>query len=184
MSGYPMTRATSPDGEWEYTLYDGGSDEPFMHALDVAPGRTVCIDLPQLDPGDAYRAQLAIDPDGETIWVTNEATRREPAATVALVDTSTHEALAPPTPDGAASELGDAASDGAAGDDGPPPWVFAAVGLAGVRLVGGAWLLLRGQRSGRLPADPFASEAQEEAVDAAQEPQAEPSHEPDRAPVP
>jgi hypothetical protein len=44
MSGLPMTRATSPDGRWEYTLYSGG-DHPFVHALDTERRRAFCIDL-------------------------------------------------------------------------------------------------------------------------------------------
>lgn len=172
MRGYPMTRATSPDGEWEYTLYDGGGGEPFIHALDVERGRTVCIDLPQLDPTDAYRATLSMSADGQSITVATDATRREPAATVALVETRTHEASDPPAPDGATAELGAAASDGAT-SDGPPVLVFAALGLAGVALVTGAWLLLRGGRGTELPVDPFGPQTREEPRDAR-----------DRAPVP
>ena len=45
MRGFPVTRATSPDGRWAYTLYQGG-EHPFIHALDTV-GRTArCIDLP------------------------------------------------------------------------------------------------------------------------------------------
>ncbi len=51
-----MTRATSPDGGWEYTLYDGGGAHPFIHALDVVEGATVCIDLEMLKPKDTYGA--------------------------------------------------------------------------------------------------------------------------------
>lgn len=46
MRGYPLTRATSPDGRWEYTLYDGMGEHPFVHALDTVRPRAVCIDLP------------------------------------------------------------------------------------------------------------------------------------------
>ena len=44
MSGWPMTRATSADGRWEYTLYQGTS-YPFIHALDTERRRAFCIDL-------------------------------------------------------------------------------------------------------------------------------------------
>jgi hypothetical protein len=48
MRGSPLTRVSSPDGRWEYTLYDGGGKEPFVHALDTV-GRTArCIDLEEL----------------------------------------------------------------------------------------------------------------------------------------
>ena len=42
MGGHPLTRSTSPDGRWAYTLYRGsGGHEPFIHALDTvgAQGR-------------------------------------------------------------------------------------------------------------------------------------------------
>jgi hypothetical protein len=45
MRGFPVTRATSPDGRWAYTLYDGGGHAPFVHALDTASGSAHCIDL-------------------------------------------------------------------------------------------------------------------------------------------
>jgi hypothetical protein len=49
MAGLPVTRASSPDGRWAYTLYDGDGHEPFIHALDTVGRTAVCIDLPQLE---------------------------------------------------------------------------------------------------------------------------------------
>lgn len=49
MQGTPVSRASSPDGRWAYTLYDGDGQEPFIHALDTVGRRAVCIDLPQLE---------------------------------------------------------------------------------------------------------------------------------------
>jgi hypothetical protein len=48
MRGMPVTRTTSPDGRWAYTLYDGASAHPFVHALDTAAGTARCIDLDSL----------------------------------------------------------------------------------------------------------------------------------------
>ena len=45
MNGLPMTRVTSRDGRWAYTLYDGAGKHPFIHALDTTERRAVCIDL-------------------------------------------------------------------------------------------------------------------------------------------
>jgi hypothetical protein len=60
MRGNPLTRATSPDGRWAYTLYDG-TGEPFVHALDTV-GRTArCIDLDALAGKDLNRVRLALD---------------------------------------------------------------------------------------------------------------------------
>ena len=70
MAGLPITRATSPDGRWAYTLYDGDGEEPFVHALDTVGRRAVCIDLPQLaDLRDLFMLKLRTDLDGETLTV-------------------------------------------------------------------------------------------------------------------
>jgi len=46
MAGYAITRTTSADGRWVYTLYQKPSGEPFVHALDTVGGVAHCIDLP------------------------------------------------------------------------------------------------------------------------------------------
>jgi hypothetical protein len=45
MQGTPISRVTSRDGSWAYTLY-GGPHETFIHALDTLHAAAVCIDLP------------------------------------------------------------------------------------------------------------------------------------------
>ena len=45
MQGSPLSRATTTDRRWAYTLYAGGP-HPFVHALDTQKGGAVCIDLP------------------------------------------------------------------------------------------------------------------------------------------
>jgi len=47
MAGYAMTRTTSADGRWVYTLYQKPSGEPFVHALDTIGAAAYCIDLPR-----------------------------------------------------------------------------------------------------------------------------------------
>jgi hypothetical protein len=49
MTGSPVTRLTSPDGSWAYTLYSRAGDKPFIHALNTARGYALCLDL------DAWR---------------------------------------------------------------------------------------------------------------------------------
>jgi hypothetical protein len=44
MRGSPITRVSSPDGRWAYTLYDGNG-HPFVHALDTARLQARCIDV-------------------------------------------------------------------------------------------------------------------------------------------
>ena len=39
MQGDAMTRTTSPDGRWVYTLYMNPGGTPFIHALDTVQGR-------------------------------------------------------------------------------------------------------------------------------------------------
>ena len=66
MNGYPMTRVTSPDGRWVYTLYQNGGDGyPFVHALDTVRGVAHCIGLPMT--GGIYNLELALH--GSTLEV-------------------------------------------------------------------------------------------------------------------
>lgn len=82
MEGLPITRATSRDGRWAYTLYDANLYDndgraPFLHALDTVAGRAVCVDLPQLASMPRYRyylLQLRQRGDRLEIW------RRTPGA--------------------------------------------------------------------------------------------------------
>jgi hypothetical protein len=61
MRGNPLTRATSGDGRWAYTLYDGGGATPFVHALDTLDGTAHCIDLDALSSKtDLSRVRLAV----------------------------------------------------------------------------------------------------------------------------
>ena len=46
MAGYAVTRTTSADGRWVYTLYQKPSGEPFIHALDTVGAAAYCVDLP------------------------------------------------------------------------------------------------------------------------------------------
>jgi hypothetical protein len=47
MAGTPVTRTTSADGRWVYTLYRKPSGESFIHALDTVGAAAYCIDLPR-----------------------------------------------------------------------------------------------------------------------------------------
>ena len=101
MNGHPLTRATSPDGRWAYTLYDG-TEHPFIHALDTANRAARCIDLDRLHGHkDLWGMRFVVSPDGGELRV------RSGEKTVALVDTETW-----------------AAATGAERDDGWSPWVY------------------------------------------------------------
>jgi hypothetical protein len=89
MRGFPQTRATSPDGRWEYTLYDGG-EHPFIHALDVVEGATVCIDVEMIRARDTYGATLEVSEDGTSIELTDRKGELR-----AIVDAETYDATEP-----------------------------------------------------------------------------------------
>jgi hypothetical protein len=60
MRGQPLSRATSRDGRWAYTLYDGAGKTPFIHALDTRKGLARCIDLDALTGTDLSRLRLMV----------------------------------------------------------------------------------------------------------------------------
>jgi hypothetical protein len=61
MAGYAMTRTTSADGRWVYTLYQKPSGEPFVHALDTVAAAAYCIDLPSLSSASGlYNVVLSL----------------------------------------------------------------------------------------------------------------------------
>ena len=135
MRGFPITRETSPDGRWAYTLYDGGGDEPFMHALDTADGRAVCIDLDGLvSPQEVHRMTMRLEGGGSELALVT------PKGTAAIVDTETLEARAPSVPAAASS------GDGGGG----LIWIVVAGAVIGV--IGGAAIGLSRRRAGGLAA--------------------------------
>jgi hypothetical protein len=122
MYGSPMTRATSPDGRWAYTLYNG-AHHPFIHALDTERGQAVCIDL---DPGAVpprrlLRMSLDPSPDGSTLTVTDPK-----EGPVAIVDTKSFEVSQP-----AAEPPADERSEDSRG----APWLVISLGALGVSAV-------------------------------------------------
>jgi hypothetical protein len=81
MTGVPVTRATSADSRWAYTLYNS-SPHPFVHALDTARRTAVCIDLDDLRRS-MWGATLQLR--GHTLDVVGRAGR-----VLARIDTGTH----------------------------------------------------------------------------------------------
>jgi hypothetical protein len=139
MYGSPMTRATSPDGRWAYTLYDG-AHHPFIHALDTERGAAVCIDL---DPGAVPprrlpRMTLDPSPDGSTLTVTDPT-----EGPVAIVDTKSFDVTQPE-----ASPPADSGSE----DSGGTPWLVIVLGALGVGALS-AVVIRRRRRSSRVDSD-------------------------------
>jgi hypothetical protein len=100
MYGVPVTRATSPDGRWAYTLYDS-REHPFVHALDTQGRTAVCIDLD--DVRKAWGATLEFR--GPRLEVVGDA-----AKVLATIDTRTHRLVEPRTPEAANGSDEDAAT--------------------------------------------------------------------------
>jgi hypothetical protein len=136
MRGAPLSRATSEDGRWAYTLYDGAGGTPFVHALDTSNSRARCVDLPLLaGRRDLWQLRLARDPAGGKLRVGTAA------ETVALVDTTDFRVSRPVS---------------AAGRHPDRPWeLFGAAALAALLAALAALLAVR-RRSGAAPTEPEA----------------------------
>jgi hypothetical protein len=90
MRGSPITRATSPNGRWAYTLYDGAGGTPFVHALDTEKRQARCIDLAVLvGRNDLWRLRLSVLHSGLSLAVGT------PRHAVALIDTNNFSVTAP-----------------------------------------------------------------------------------------
>jgi LPXTG-motif cell wall-anchored protein len=124
MRGQPITRATSADGRWAYTLYDGAGGEPFVHALDTTARSAACIDLPMLE-GRRDLPALRLALAGAQLRVVARG------HDVALVNTKTFAALRP-----AAAPVGNGPGDSGG------PWLIAG-GAAAALLFAGAAALRR-----------------------------------------
>ena len=58
-----LSRVSSEDGRWAYTLYDGGGDVPFIHALDTVGDKAVCVFMPQLEELEHKQIAQGLDHD-------------------------------------------------------------------------------------------------------------------------
>jgi LPXTG-motif cell wall-anchored protein len=119
MSGLPLTRETSADGRWAYTLYNG-SKENFVHALDTTRGTATCIDLEAIPDKEIGQLDLHAPPGGEALLVSLEGQRR------ATIDTESFEVTYP-----TASSAGSHSTGGGTGGEGWL-WLAAAGGVAAI----------------------------------------------------
>jgi hypothetical protein len=115
MVGLPVTRATSADGRWNYTLY-GGVSEPFVHALDTAGRRAFCVDLPGVASDSVFGMRLAVRHG--RVDVLDSA-----GAAVRHIDTTSFKVTTPHAAAVASTRPPAAPSDGF-------PWLLAAVTAA------------------------------------------------------
>lgn len=141
MDGIPISRATSPDGRWAYTLYssyetkhhrDAPGHEPFIHALDTVGQGAVCIDLPQLKGrSDSFQFSLRLNPHGRRLVVLSRRPGSVGSHALLEVDTRSFEARKPSPVATASSGIG--------------PWPPILVLAAGAGLLL-AWVGLRHRR--------------------------------------
>jgi len=63
MQGFAISRATSADGRWVYTLYGNPGGYPFVHALDTVRGVAHCVGLPwrATDQTRIFNSHLVLD---------------------------------------------------------------------------------------------------------------------------
>jgi hypothetical protein len=151
MRGMPVTRASSPDGRFAYTLYDGAGEHPFIHALDTVEKSARCIDLHGLMGFELLgELGLEVSPDGGTLSVVHPSSDRP----LALVDTRTDEVTEPTEPTEAEAQ---APAPAPAPKDAPRSvqWPLIAGGLAALLLLLiGAQRLLKGLFRRRSPEPP------------------------------
>jgi hypothetical protein len=137
MEGLPLARATSPDGRWAYTLYDGNGEEPFIHALDTVAGQAVCVDLPQLAELPRrfhYLLQLQMREGGRRLVVLRQRPGPKPTRALLSVDARSFAVRRPAPLATASSGIG--------------PWP-PIVALSAVALLWLAWVGWRHRRADR-----------------------------------
>jgi hypothetical protein len=88
MDGLPAARLQTPDATYAYTLYQGGEDGAFIHALDTRARAARCIDIPGMTDRDVMSMRLRLADGGGRLVVVLGSTA------VAAVDTRTY-ALVP-----------------------------------------------------------------------------------------
>jgi hypothetical protein len=122
MRGYPVARATSPDGRWVYTLYRQPGNYPFVHALDTVGRSAVCGAVPESWTGNPSEQSMtgALQLDGTRLLVADRAGE----APRYVLDTRTFRVSAAP-------------------GEGGPPIAAAGVGVVAALLLVGTVLVAR-----------------------------------------
>jgi hypothetical protein len=135
MNGSPVTRATSADGRWVYTLYLNPGGYPFVHALDTVRGVAHCVGIPWRGKQNTlWKLRLSLSAGGNTLFL-HWPSGREYLAVTKGTWRITHPAPA-----------ARAAGGGGASSSGFPWWTLGVAGAA-VLLLGGGALLLRRRAS-------------------------------------
>ena len=145
MQGMPMTRATSADGRWAFTLYDGLGKAPFIHALDTTHRTARCIDLKDIRTlaGRNGIGALSLGVAGNRLVIS------APHGPLLTVDRSTWRAAPYVAPAAGGVPAGHPAS--ASADTTSLTWPGVAVLAALVAAAGAAFTLRARRRAGHAP---------------------------------
>jgi hypothetical protein len=103
MHGTPVSRATTQNGRFVYTLYQNYGGYPFVHALDTVRGVAHCVGLPWTgDQSVIGTMQLSLRDNGQTLMATVPWSGSSPPATLPsfAIDTHTYR-VSQPVPPGA-----------------------------------------------------------------------------------
>jgi hypothetical protein len=74
MQGWAVSRATTANGRWDYTLYANPGGYPFIHALDTVRGVAHCIGLPWTATNQDALYEMRLSLEGGALHVGNWAT--------------------------------------------------------------------------------------------------------------
>jgi hypothetical protein len=132
MTGFPISRVMSRGGRWAYTLYFRPSGGPFIHALDTAGRRAVCIDLPSALSADIGNTHLTLGPGGATLLVDSGGVSH------AVINTRTFTVSAAAGQSPAAPAQPVARVRRGTRDQGNTPWELIVLSIAALVVVGGA----------------------------------------------
>jgi hypothetical protein len=144
MSGLPISRATTSNGGWVYTLYDGAGKTPFVHALATVDRFTICIDIHAIaGRTDLTSLHLKLSPDARTLNITD--TTGKPLALVSTASYQATKARVTPAPAAAAT----AAAAAAETKDTNVPTITATALVAAALVLAAATALTRRARKAR-----------------------------------
>jgi hypothetical protein len=91
MHGTPVSRATTANGRFVYTLYQNQGGYPFVHALDTVRGVAHCVGLPWTgDQSVISTMKLSLHDNGRTLMATVPWTGSSPPATLPSFSIDTH----------------------------------------------------------------------------------------------
>jgi hypothetical protein len=149
MYGIPVSRVSSRDGRWHYTLYEARK-HPFVHALDTVGRTAVCIDI---EGGVKSVWDATLSPRGPRLDVVDQSGR-----TLAEIDTRTHEVVweRPPAEPAKAKPKPKADRAQAPEPDAGTSWLPIAAPIAALLLLAGATRRLA--RSKRHASEPMTEE--------------------------